>query len=278
MLGKHNAPSPRASNDLGLKALVLPTLHGVFNHRDTNSALCCRIQKKVHCPFHNGDFTAYRNALARGRSSPYRRACTQIGLCTGSFAGLNLALAEPCVRPPTPAASDSRHDVDRVDGSARGDGGVLAVALPSFTALMQSNRVASEVSAFVGSLQFARAEAIKQGLPVTVCASSNGADCLNLATWNTGWIVFTDLDTSKTRESGEAALKIQPPWTSTDTFSAGGNLAAITYSRDGFALSLTGTALFTLRTNPVNASATRCVAINLAGRQQVLRVPEGGCE
>lgn len=154
---------------------------------------------------------------------------------------------------------------------------LMTVAIPSFTSLIQSNRVASEVNGFIGSLQFARAEAIKQGLPVTVCTSSDGSNCLDSSDWNTGWIVFVDPNNNKTHDSSETVLKVQPKWTSTDTFTANNDIEAITYTRDGFALGLTGTATLTLHTNPENARATRCVVINLVGRQQVQPANGNNC-
>ncbi len=154
---------------------------------------------------------------------------------------------------------------------------LLTVAVPSFVSLTQSNRVAGEINAFVGDLQFARAEAIKQGQPVTVCASSDGLNCLGAPNWQSGWIVFADPDSSQTRSSTELVIRKQPSWTSTDTFTASNGVSAFTYSRDGFAVSLPGTVTLTLHTSPLNANATRCVAVNLVGRQLVQTVNGSNC-
>ena len=73
---------------------------------------------------------------------------------------------------------------------------LTALATPSFVGLIQRNRVSAEINSFAGDLQFARSEAIKQGLPVSICASSNGVSCLGANTWHSGWIVFADLNGS----------------------------------------------------------------------------------
>ncbi|MEJ8854900.1 GspH/FimT family pseudopilin [Variovorax robiniae] len=153
---------------------------------------------------------------------------------------------------------------------------LATVAAPSFIDLTQRNRVATEVNAFVGDLQFARAEAIRRGENVTVCAVSatNSAVCNGTnpdAAWQNGWLVFNNGDASNiTVDTGETVIRRQAKWSNTDTFTATGGLAVITYSRDGFALNLPGgSARLTLNTSPVNAKATRCVLLNLAGRQQV---------
>lgn len=159
--------------------------------------------------------------------------------------------------------------------------GVLtALAAPSFVGLIQRNRVSAEVNSFVGDLQFARSEAIKQGLPISVCASSTGTSCLGANTWHSGWIVFVDLNGSGAFDTGDTVLRKRPAWNGTDTFIAAPSMTSVTYSRDGFANLPVGTGtaiLMTLHTAPVNANATRCVSINRIGHQSVLPGGTGGC-
>ncbi|MGO9426711.1 MAG: Tfp pilus assembly protein FimT/FimU, partial [Steroidobacteraceae bacterium] len=46
---------------------------------------------------------------------------------------------------------------------------VLTIGVPSFRYVTNSNRIAGELNGLLGDLQFARAEAIKEGTNVTVC-------------------------------------------------------------------------------------------------------------
>lgn len=158
---------------------------------------------------------------------------------------------------------------------------LVAIATPSFVSLIQSNRVSAEVNSFAGDLQFARSEAIKQGIPVSVCASSDGKNCLGSNTWQSGWIVFSDLDGSGTVTAGDTVLRVRPAWSGGDTFVAAPSIVAVTYSRDGFAnlpvASPGASILLALRTAPVNAAATRCVSVNRVGHQTVLQGGKGGC-
>ena len=154
---------------------------------------------------------------------------------------------------------------------------LLAIAVPSFVGITQINRVASEINALSGDLQFARAEAIKEGLPVSICASANGTSCLGANTWNKGWIVFLDPNQNQTIDSGDTVLRKQIPLTSTDTFTADNNIGAFSYSRDGFALALPGTVTWTLHTQPINTSASRCIAVNIVGHVQVQTPGTGNC-
>ena len=152
----------------------------------------------------------------------------------------------------------------------------LAIAAPSLVATTQRFRALGETSGFVKDLQFARSEAIKQGIPVTLCASSDGATCLSSTTWNTGWIIFADPAANKTVGT---ILRLQKGWTGTDTLVADNSVSSLTYSRDGFMIALpgTGTVTFTLHTTPANSFATQCVAIIKTGRQVVQAAGTGAC-
>ena len=90
---------------------------------------------------------------------------------------------------------------------------IMAVALPSFGNAYLTNRLASYSNNFIGSVQYARTEAIKRNVKVTVCASSNGTSCTSSATsWQPGWIVKCEAssatDTSCT-SGGASTLVLQ---------------------------------------------------------------------
>ncbi|KHK56143.1 pilus assembly protein [Ralstonia sp. A12] len=155
---------------------------------------------------------------------------------------------------------------------------VLAIiATPSYVGLTQKVRLQAEANSLVSDLQFARSEAIKRGLPVSLCPSSNGTACntTNTSNWEAGWIVFNDTNGSGTTDStSDVPLRVRTPLPNNDTFRPSPTspaASAVTYSRDGFATNLAGgTVTMALRTSPVNSNATRCVEINIAGRQAVI--------
>src|SRR6056297_3111798 len=68
---------------------------------------------------------------------------------------------------------------------------VTTLALPAFTQFIQNNRLAAEANEMVASFQFARSEALKRGVPVQVCSSSNGRGC-DGGNWEQGWIAMAD--------------------------------------------------------------------------------------
>ena len=65
---------------------------------------------------------------------------------------------------------------------------LVAIAIPSLNSTLTSNRISCYANDFVSALNFARSEAVRRGIQVTV--SHNGA----LTHWESGWTVFVDIN------------------------------------------------------------------------------------
>ncbi len=153
---------------------------------------------------------------------------------------------------------------------------LMAVAVPSYQFVTTSNRIAGEINGLLGDLQFARLEAIKEGQTVTACASSDGASCAGTNSWNSGWIVFADVNGDGTVETGDTVFRVQRTFTSTDTLTANNNVTAITFNREGFSSGAGNNAAGTVSTSltlhalhPATTS-TRCLVITYIGQILVI--------
>jgi type IV fimbrial biogenesis protein FimT len=150
---------------------------------------------------------------------------------------------------------------------------LIALAIPSYRYVTSSNRVAAEVNALVGDLQFARSEAIKEGQNVVVCAANvAGTNCLGTSgsTWTGGWIVFSDVNADQLVDSPtDTIFRVQSAFTGSDTLTSNNTINAISFNREGFASAngtgLSASSMMTLHTTPVVSSATRCLLINQVG-------------
>jgi type IV fimbrial biogenesis protein FimT len=147
---------------------------------------------------------------------------------------------------------------------------LAAIAIPSYKYVTVSNRMSAEVNMLLGDMQFARSEAIKEGMPVTVCiANTGGTGCLGAGTvtWQNGWIVFLDSNASKQVNTGEAILRWVPAFTSTDTFVAQSpSIWALTFNRAGYApTGLPATTTIQLHDSTNTSQWTRCLAITVIG-------------
>jgi type IV fimbrial biogenesis protein FimT len=143
---------------------------------------------------------------------------------------------------------------------------MMAIGVPSFKYISASYRVSGEVNGLLGDMEFARAEAIKEGQTVTVCISADGATCdTGATTWQTGWIVFSDVKGDQTVDAGDNVLRVQSAFTGTDSLESTGN-SYVTFSRDGFALQLpNGGVTFTLHDATSNPVWTRCLNMSVVG-------------
>ncbi|WP_312960352.1 GspH/FimT family pseudopilin [Stutzerimonas nitrititolerans] len=79
---------------------------------------------------------------------------------------------------------------------------VIAIAAPSFTSVIQSNRATALHHEVLGAIQLARSEAVKRRKDVIVCRTEDQEDCANGADWSTGWLI---------REVGGDVVKVQDP-------------------------------------------------------------------
>jgi prepilin-type N-terminal cleavage/methylation domain-containing protein len=68
----------------------------------------------------------------------------------------------------------------------------LGVGIPATTDILDNSRMAAAVNDFVSTTYFARSQALAFGVPITVCASTDGAVCSSSARLLDGYIVFRD--------------------------------------------------------------------------------------
>ncbi len=81
---------------------------------------------------------------------------------------------------------------------------LIAVAAPSFRSTIENNGVLAISDDLITSLRYAREEALRQGLPISMCASSDQNTCTG--TWSQGWIVFIDEDTNGTLNGADTII------------------------------------------------------------------------
>jgi type IV fimbrial biogenesis protein FimT len=79
---------------------------------------------------------------------------------------------------------------------------LTAMALPSFSGLVQKDRLTQTSERLYRDLTHARAQAIQRGQPVALVAHPAG--------WDHGWTVFVDTNHNRQRETGESLLRDAP--------------------------------------------------------------------
>ncbi len=87
-------------------------------------------------------------------------------------------------------------------------GTVMALSVGLY-GLVNQERIASYVNQLLAALNLARSEAIKRGMPVTICRSLDGEQCVRGREWEKGWMIFADPNANHVREAGESLIRVQ---------------------------------------------------------------------
>jgi type IV fimbrial biogenesis protein FimT len=126
---------------------------------------------------------------------------------------------------------------------------LLGVGVPSFRSMIEGNRLSSASNDLLSGLQFARSEAIKRGIPVVLCSSSDQSSCAATPVWTGGWVARNQ------------AVVTDPVYRVWPAVSA------------GIAISDPGTVEF----NALGAASTlRCFDVTLGSLRRSVRVGVGG--
>jgi type IV fimbrial biogenesis protein FimT len=146
---------------------------------------------------------------------------------------------------------------------------LTTLAAPSMRQFIGNWQVSNAVNAFMGSMQLARAEAVKKGRSVRMCRSSNGRTCgtgNNLpGGWNSGWIVYIDSDGSSTNVgTGDTVVYTQNALDNFDGITSN-NPSAIVYSPTGLLKGGVGMQAMTFNWD-ADGQIKKTLCINFTGR------------
>lgn len=94
---------------------------------------------------------------------------------------------------------------------------ILTIGVPSFRDALQNNRRTTQINEIISTFNIARSEAIKRGVQVTLCKSTNGTSCNTTACdagtgsncWEQGWVIFSDTNGDGTINTGETIINVQ---------------------------------------------------------------------
>lgn len=160
---------------------------------------------------------------------------------------------------------------------------VLAIAafyaFPSFQQTILNNRMTSQINEISSLIAYARSEASKLDAGViTVCSSTDSASCSGNAAWETGWIIFRDVDGDRVIDGGDdQLLKVGGELSGGNAFriidltSDGGGY--VQFASNGFPIpSGTGNAAGTFFVcDERGASEARAVVVNVSGQTRLAR-------
>ncbi len=146
---------------------------------------------------------------------------------------------------------------------------LLSIALPGLGELTKNTRQVTDANALLSDFHFARNLAITSNSRVTVCPSAGGLNC-ELVGWETGRIIFVDLDSNRTVNGGEVVRHVSGDVGESSIYTTEFN-ASISYRPNGRAMAQTvrdNTGEFTL-CDDRGSSRARVIIVDMSGRIRV---------
>jgi|25BtaG_2_1085352.scaffolds.fasta_scaffold12134_2 type IV fimbrial biogenesis protein FimT len=161
---------------------------------------------------------------------------------------------------------------------------VASFAVPSFRETIMNNRLTAQINEASSLISYARSEASKlQSGVVTVCSSTDNASCSGNAAWETGWIVFRDIDGDRAVDTadGDELLKVGNALSGGNSFrirgltSNGGGF--IQFASNGFPIPPAGgSAAGTIMVcDSRGVSDARAIVLGVAGQVRLARNTDG---
>jgi type IV fimbrial biogenesis protein FimT len=150
--------------------------------------------------------------------------------------------------------------------------GVLAsMAIPSFRTTIQNGRLVTQANDILGSLVYARSQAVTTARNITVCSSTDLSTCSTSNAWASGWIVCQEADAKTTSigcATGSSVLRVHEALVGSNTLTNGSSLKSITFAPPSGSLT-TGTGLYFDVCDSRGASYGRAIYIYQQGIARV---------
>jgi len=102
---------------------------------------------------------------------------------------------------------------------------LVTIAVPSMRDFVARNRMTTELNTLVASMYLARSEAVKRLQNVKVCpANTTFTGCTGRNAWESGWMVFVDVNNDDTVTNGtDVVLQQNPALPDTNRFKITGD-------------------------------------------------------
>ena len=158
---------------------------------------------------------------------------------------------------------------------------LVSVAIPAYSGMMLSHRLATQSNTFLSTLHFARSEAIKRNGRVVVCKSSSGEACADGGDWEQGWIVFDDINNNASLDDGEDLLRRGQALTEGFVMTGNAPVAAyVSYTPMGLTKKTSGAfqaGTITLCQPAASGGEARQVVISITGRPRIKKTTVTSC-
>lgn len=144
---------------------------------------------------------------------------------------------------------------------------IMAIAMPSFTSIIQNNYSVSMANNLTASLLFARSEAVKRNSPVSVCATADSTFTGCGSQWVLGWIIFTDANGNGGLDGGaDTIMRVERLTGDNGSITPSPSVNVVTYNNVGFPMPSSANITFQVYGSGCKGDYIRNINISLTGR------------
>ncbi|HSI49259.1 MAG TPA: GspH/FimT family pseudopilin [Ideonella sp.] len=154
------------------------------------------------------------------------------------------------------------------------------IAAPAMQTMLATRAVAGNADDLAAALRQARSEALKRGMPVSVCASADpnaGAAACADGVWTAGWLVFTDPGADGSLDSGDSLVRAFTGSRSVESVVEDDDKAFTTFTANGLVVGGPRRWVVMPKLSSSDANSQRTVCLPVSGRAQVKTGGEAAC-
>jgi len=157
----------------------------------------------------------------------------------------------------------------------------LGIAVPSWIRTIDGIRLSTLTNGLMAELNLARAEAIRRGERVVICAAANANACSNALGWDQGSIMFEDANNNGVRDVSEPVIRVSPAAPFGWSIRGNGPVSRyVSYHPMGGTLTVNGAfqaGSITLCRASAQSTSGRQIVINSLGRPRSQRIDLLNC-
>lgn len=158
------------------------------------------------------------------------------------------------------------------------------VAVPMMQGVIAGQSTSAEANDLSSMIRLAHSEAIKRGVSVSICASSNPDNnppsCGD--SWSTGWVVFTDVDGDGNLDDDDTVVKVHSTGSGISSVTESAGVGVVTFLANGLVRPTeavaAGDIVHALTVSPkgseesdIYTSNQQAVCISRTGRVQIIK-------
>lgn len=143
---------------------------------------------------------------------------------------------------------------------------IATTAIPALHTLIMSNRMSTQLSEWLTTLQAARSQAISHQQHVVICPSTDRNACVSSTVWQNGWIAFADRNLNKEHDRDESLLRVNNTALTDLRINSSNGRQRIAFQADGSAGGSNTTLTFC---DARGAAAARAIIIAANGRPRL---------